>query len=97
LQKSAVFFDPRVSKKVNDITEACRAIKSHICPQFFMYLVEPSRFPTLIAVTQELQRRDNNCSTVGEFELTSRKVNLKTVQDLGELHRVYVPHNQCPE
>ncbi|AES64887.1 hypothetical protein MTR_2g032750 [Medicago truncatula] len=30
--------------------------------------VEPLRFPTLIVVVaQELEIRDNNCSTVGEF------------------------------
>ncbi|RHN72994.1 hypothetical protein MtrunA17_Chr2g0293711 [Medicago truncatula] len=103
--KSPVFFDPRVSKEVNDFTEACRAIKSHICPQFFMYLapkeamskVEPSRFPTLIAVAQELQRKDNNCSTVAELELTSMVgEDLETVKDLVKIHRQFMPHNRCP-
>jgi hypothetical protein len=103
--QSPVFFDPRVSKEVNDFTEARRAIKPHICPQFSMYLapeatlskVEPSRFPTLIVVAQELHRRDGSCSIVGEFELTSTaRVDPKTVQDLVELHRKHVPHNQCP-
>jgi len=57
-------------------------------------MVEPSRYPTLIAVAQELQRRGNNCSTVGEFELTSAEVDLKTVHGLLKLRQVHVPHNR---
>ncbi|MCI29027.1 hypothetical protein A2U01_0050231, partial [Trifolium medium] len=44
----------------------------YLAPKVALSKVDPSKFRTLIAVVQVLERsRDNNCSTVGEFELTS--------------------------
>jgi len=68
----------------------------YLAPEATLSKVEPLRFPTLIAVAQELHMRDGSCSTVGEFELTSTaRVDPKTLQDLVKLHRKHVPHNRC--
>jgi len=69
----------------------------YLAPKEAMSKVEPSRFPTLIAVAQELQRKDSNCSTVAEFELTSMVgEDLETVKDLVKIHCQFMPHNRCP-
>ncbi|CAJ2662607.1 unnamed protein product [Trifolium pratense] len=103
--KSPVLFRSAVSREVKKYIEACNAISSHICPQFFTCLapkvalskVDPSRFPTLIAVAQELQRRDNNFSTAGAFELTSiDRADPTIVHTLVKLHRKLMPHNRRP-
>ncbi|PNX94662.1 hypothetical protein L195_g017840 [Trifolium pratense] len=103
--KSTVLFNSAITNEVENYLEACSVITSHICPRFFMYLapkvalskVDPMRFPTLIVVAQELERRDSTCSNVGEFELASMDgVDPEIVQDLVKLHRKLMPHNQCP-
>jgi len=93
--QSPVLFHFRVSQEVENYTEACSAITSHICPQFFMCVaskvalskVEHSRFPTLIAVAQELERKGKNCSVGADCELTSTDgADPTMIQALVKLH-----------
>jgi hypothetical protein len=66
--QSPVLYDDRVSSEVEDFIEASEAVVSHICPQFYMLvvsyfemlMVHSSRFPTLIAVAQELKKGDED-------------------------------------
>lgn len=91
--QSPVLDDFRVAREVENLTEACKAIASHSYPQFYMYFasneeklnVEASRFPTLIAVAQELEREDSNGSN-SETILTVG-VNPTIVAALVKLHR----------
>ncbi|XP_058723592.1 uncharacterized protein LOC131595297 [Vicia villosa] len=100
--QSPVLLDHRVSSEVDDFVEACEAVVSHVCPQFYMLvvwyfeklMVHSSKFPTLIAVAQELKRgdRDTNCSAStfsnSEVILTSG-ADSATVKDLVNLHRSF--------
>lgn len=62
--QSPVLLDHRVSREVDNLTEACEAVASCPHPQFFMHLasnsellkLESSRFPTLIAVAEFLKK-----------------------------------------
>lgn len=94
--KSPVLRDTRVLREVNNLNDARAVVDSHPFPQFFKYLtssvelfkVEPSRFPTLIAVAIELQKGINNGADVAEFEVISTAgVDLTMVKDLVKLHR----------
>jgi hypothetical protein len=66
--QSPVLYDDRVSSEVEDFIEASEAVVSHICPQFYMLvssyfemlMVHSSRFPTLIAVAQELKKGEED-------------------------------------
>jgi hypothetical protein len=66
--QSPVLFDDRVSSEVEDFIEASEAVVSHICPQFYMLvssyfemlMVHSLRFPTLIAVAQELKKGEED-------------------------------------
>ncbi|PNX77664.1 hypothetical protein L195_g033633 [Trifolium pratense] len=68
--QSPVLFDDRVLSEVEDFTEASEAVASHICPQLYMsvasyfemLMVHSSRFPTLIAVAQEVKKGDTSCA-----------------------------------
>ncbi|WJX27647.1 hypothetical protein P8452_16439 [Trifolium repens] len=97
--QSPVLFDDRVSSEVEDFIEASEAVVSHICPQFYMFvasyfemlMVHSSRFPTLIAVAQELKKGDTSCSSSSvsnsEVILTARADPI-TVKALVNLHRI---------
>lgn len=89
------------------MTEAFEAIASHPQPQFFMHLasnsellnVDPSRFPTLVAVAKELEEF-GYCSTVANSEAVSTAgagagagagARPSLVQTLVKLHRNAIP------
>ncbi|CAI8590290.1 unnamed protein product [Vicia faba] len=87
--KSLILLHPRIARQVEAFTKACESVQSHICPQFFMFLApvsdviqaRPSRFRTLIAIAQELERKGNNCP------IPVKGADWKVVQDLVKLHR----------
>lgn len=87
--QSVILLHPRIVREVEAFAEACETVKSHFCPQFFMFLapmldvsqVEASTFPTLIAIAQELERKDDNGPT------SANGADWIVVQDLVKLHR----------
>ncbi|KAK2448453.1 hypothetical protein QL285_007714 [Trifolium repens] len=98
--QSPVLFDDRVSSEVEDFIEASEAVVSHICPQFYMLvvsyfemlMVHSLRFPTLIAVAQELKKGEedtdggSSSGTNSEVILTAG-ANPIMVKALLNLHR----------
>ncbi|KAL5097793.1 hypothetical protein RYX36_002120 [Vicia faba] len=97
--KSPVLRDLRVSREVEDLNQAIAKVSSHRYPQFYMFMVsnlerfkiDPSMFPTLIAVAQVLEKGDNN---VTNLESSSTKAaNLSMVQSLVTLHQTAFPQN----
>ncbi|KAL5097792.1 hypothetical protein RYX36_002119 [Vicia faba] len=97
--KSPVLRDLRVSREVEDLNQAIAKVSSYRYPQFYMFMVsnlerfkiDPSMFPTLIAVAQVLEKGDYN---VTNLESSSTKAaNLSMVQSLVTLHQTAFPQN----
>lgn len=95
--QSPVLRDYRVLREVENLKQAIAKVSSHPYPQFYVFMVsilerlkiEPSMFPTLVAVTQVLERGDNNVANLESF--STKAVNLSTVQSLVTLHQAAFP------
>ncbi|AES64885.1 hypothetical protein MtrunA17_Chr2g0293691 [Medicago truncatula] len=101
MPKSPVLEDPRVSREVENLEAAITKVMQHPYPQFFMcmvsnverYKVEPSLFPTLLAVAQELERADYNNNVANFKSISTTDANPAIVQSLVTLHQTAFPQH----
>ncbi|KAJ1420839.1 hypothetical protein SESBI_13986 [Sesbania bispinosa] len=97
--QSPVLNDPRVSREVENFTEAWEAIASSSAPQFFKHMasyvqqlkVDRSRFRTLIAVAQELERVNDSANSVEETSIAESN---PTVKALVRIHLTAMAKNR---
>jgi len=99
--QSPVLRDPRISREVEKLEEAITKVTQHPYPQFFMcmvsnvelFKVEPSMFPTILAVAQELERGDNNNNVANLESISTTEANPAMVQSLVTLHQTAFPQH----
>jgi hypothetical protein len=97
--QSPVLLDPCILREVDNLTDACSAVMDCEYPQFYSLMVtnadslkvEPSNFPTLIAVAKVLASGgDDNSATVEEISF-AYSANPITVNSLVKVHLKAIP------
>jgi hypothetical protein len=97
--QSPVLLDPRILREVDNLTDACSAVMDCEYPQFYSFMdtnadslkVEPSNFPTLIAVAKVLASGGDDNSAIVEEISFAYSANPITVKSLVKVHLKAIP------